>query len=309
MSIQPTPLSRRVAVPLVLVAALGLAGCDTDDDAEPDTADVVEDADEAVVVDEGADVEVDDTDDLAVVQGSDEAAEALASAVDATRLDSARTTLDTAVTTAAAADGISGEGVVDDGNLQVTMDVRGPLAEAHGTFDAEAEVRLVDGVAYLRFPALIAGADVDAQWISTPADEYAIEAGELVQRALLADPNEAFALLEAPTAVAELDDDARIAGESTTHYLATVELGPASESNRLAADLFAEYAGDDDRLIEVHAYVGDDGLLRRMEARMQQDGAEVELVVDVAEVDVDVEVEAPADDDVITYDEFVAARD
>ena len=306
---RPASWLRRTALPLSLVLTIGLAGCAGGDDGEG-TAEVVEDADEAVVADpeDDADVAVEDLDDLAVVEGSEEAEEALAEAVTATRDSAVRATFSTNARTGTTTDAILGEGIVGDGDLQVQLDVSGPLAEAYGTFDTEAEVRIVDDVVYLRFPLLLATADVDAAWLSTTLDEVDGGPGDVIGRALLIDPNEAFALLDAPTAVAELDDGERIDGLETTHYLATVELGSVLQTAGIGSDFFAEFERNLDKLIEVHAYVGEDGLVRRMEARMAEGGTEFELVVDVLEVDADTDVVAPDPDDVITFDEFVAAN-
>lgn len=304
------PFTRHLlALSLPAVLAVGLTGCAGSDDEQEAAADAVEGADEAVVTDPegGADVEVDDTGDLAVVEGSEEAAAALADAVAATRQSNVRVAFTSNAATAAASDTVTGAGTADGGDLQVDLDVSGSLAEAYGVMDTEVEVRVVGDDVYLRFPALLAAADVDAEWLRTSLDQVDGDPGDLIERALLVDPAEALALLESPTAVADLGEEF-VEGEPTTHYLATVELGAALEATGIGSDLFSDIEADPDRLIEVHAYVGDDGLVRRMEARMDKDGAELELVVDVLEVDVDAEVEAPPAEDVITFEELVAAR-
>lgn len=302
-------IHRMLVLSLPVVLATGLVACGGTDEAEQEAADAVEDADEAVVTDptDDAEVEVEDTDELAVVEGSEEAAEDLAAAVAATRESDVRASFTSSAATTAATDTVRGAGVSGDGDLQVDLDVSGPLAEAYGAMDTEAEIRVVDDVVYLRFPALLAAADVDAEWLSTTLDGVDGDPGDLIARALLVDPAEAFALLESPTAVADLGEEF-VDGDATTHYLATVELGAALETAGIGSDLFAGLEGDADRQIEVHAYVGEDGLIRRMEATMDKDGAELELAVDVLEVDVDADVEAPPSQDVVTFEEFVAVK-
>ena len=299
----------RTAPRLFVAATLAvtLVACDTDDGV--DTAAVVDDADEVVVTDEDDDtaVAVDDIDGLAVVEGSDEAAAALAEAVAATRAVDGRTAFTASIDGATVVDGVIGEGVSAENALQATMLVRGEVPALYGAADAEVEVRVVGGFVYLRWPALLAEAGFDEPWLSAPMGEGEPNVADLVDRARLASPAEALALLDGATAVARLDDET-LDGLVTTHYVATVELGTARAVAGPAADLFAELEGNDDRALEVHAFVDEDGLVRRMEVAMDRDGTVLQLVVDVVELGTDATIEAPPAADVVTFAEYVAAR-
>lgn len=304
------PARRLLVLATALTTLVAVAGCAEDGD--PDAAAVVEDADEVVVTDEDDDqqVEVDDTDGLAVVEGSEEAAAALADAVATSAADGARTAFSTTAATAGGGEGVVGEGVVEGGDLQATMTVRGAVAEAYGVADAEVEVRIVDGTVYLRFPVLLADLGADVAWVSADEGDVEPNVAGLVDRARLADPAQVLAMLEAAGAVADLGEEF-VDGEPTTHYLATVELGAALAAGGFAPDLFALTEADADRAIEVHAYVGETGHVRRVEARMDDDGAEPELVVDVLEVVDDGDgtaVTPPPAEDTVTLEELLADR-
>ncbi len=304
----PAPRARTLATSAVVLSlALALGGCDADDGT--DAADVVEDADSVVVAEEDEDttVVVDDLDGTVVVEGSDEAAAALDEAVDATRGREGRVAFSASAASPAATDGVIGEAVIGDGGAtQVTMTIRGELPAVYGATDAEVEVRVIDDLAYVQWPAFLASADVDASWLRAPIDDGSSDVGDLVTRARLGSPGEALALVDDATAVAALDDTEFIAGEATTHYVATVPLGRALEIAGVGADLFV--GAERDRVLEVHAYVGEDGFVRRLEVELDRDGSAFLLEVDVLEVDTDATVEAPPADDVITVEEFVAAR-
>lgn len=297
-------VTRRIAPALVL--AVALTGC-VDDDGDDEGA--VEGADETVVVEEGDEVEVEDTDDLAVVEGDEEAREALAEAVTASSDVDARTTFTTTAKTAATTNGVIAEGVSDGDDLTVTMDVRGEIADALGATDTEVEVRVIDGTVYTRFPLLLAQLDAEAEWIVSSVDGLDGDVGALYRRARLAQPANALAFLQGVSAAAVVDDAAFVDGESTTHYVATVELDVALEAAGVNVELFTEAGADPDRGIEVHVYVGEDGLVRRVEAQLDNDGADFELVVDFVDHEVDVEVEAPPVDDTISLEQVLRMRD
>lgn len=294
-----------LAVGTTVALALTLAACDVDDD---DVA-AIDGADEVVVADDTADrdVTVNDTDGLAVVEGSEEAAAALAEAVAATRVADGRTMFTASVDSVNGADGVIGEGTSSKGELSATMLVRGEVPALYGATDAEVEVRVVGGFAYLRWPALLAEAGFDQEWLSAPVGEGEPNVAGLVDRARLASPADALALIDGATAVAEVDEE-MLDGVLTTHYVATVELGAVRDLAGPAADLFAEVEGDADRALEVHAFVDEDGLVRRMEATMDRDGSTLQLVVDIMEVGTEVTIEAPPAEDVVTFAEYVAAR-
>lgn len=290
---------------LIAVLAVVLSGCDADDG--PSAAEVVEGADGVVVAEEDEDsaATVDELDGTVVVEGSDEAAAALAEAVAATRGRDGRIGFSTTADSSLGVDGVIGEGVSNDGDLMATMMVRGELAALYGASDAEVEVRIVDDVVYLDWPAFLAQADVDASWLQIPAGDEEPNLGDLVQRARLASPAAALELLDGVTAVAELEDEF-VDGLRTTHYVATVQLGEALRVAGVGADLFTD--ADRDRALEVHAFVDDGGFVRRIEVEVADDGTTFTLTVDVLEIDGTTPIEAPPEDDVISFDEFVAAR-
>ncbi len=56
-------------------------------------------------------------------------------------------------------------------------------------------------------------------------------------------------------------------------------------------------------------YVSDDGLVRRLEAGLSNDGADFDLVVEFLDYEVDVTVEAPPADDTIPLEQVLGQRD
>lgn len=296
-------VTKRIAPALVL--AVALAGCVDDDDGAEGA---IDGADETVVVEGGEEVEVEDTDNLAIVEGDEEAREALAEAVAASADLDARTNFTTAAETTATTNGVIAEGVSDGDDLSVTMDVRGEIADALGATDTEVEVRVVDGTVYTRFPLLLAQLDAEAEWIVSSVDGLDGDVGALYRRARLAHPGNALQFLQGVSAAAVVDDADFVDGESATHYVATVELGVALEAAGLNVELFTEAGADSDRAIEVHVYVDEDGLVRRVEAQLDNDGANFEMVLDFVDHEVDVEVEAPPVDDTISLEQVLRMR-
>ncbi len=296
--------THRTRIAMTVFALLvAVGGCDADGD---DTAAAVEDGNAVVVTDEDADTDVvvDDIDGLVVVEGSDEAAAALAEAVAATRTVDGVTAFDVTFDGVAASDGVIGEGTSSGGDVSATMLVRGELAELRGATDVEVEVRIVGDTVYLYWPALLADADLDASWVSSRVADGDLDIGGLVDRARLASPREALALLDGATNVAELEDGEFIGGAATTHYVATVELGAAVAAGTPGTAFF----GEPDRALEVHAFVDGDGLVRRVEVTGQRDGSTLVYAVDVLATESDVVIEPPPADDVVSFAAYLAAR-
>lgn len=296
-------VTRRIAPAFVLVVAL--SGCVDDGGADKEA---IEDADETVVVEGDEELTVEDTDNLAIVEGDEESREALAEAVAASSDLDARTEFSTTVANSSVTNGVIAEGASDGDDLAVTMVVRGDIADALGANDTEVEVRVVDGTVYTRFPLLLAQAGADAEWITSPADGPGGDIGVLHGRARLTQPANALRLLEGVSAAAVVDDDELIDGAATTHYVATVKLGAAVEAAGVDADAFAETGADIDRAIEAHVYVSADGLVRRLETQLDNDGTDFQLVVDFLDYELDTTVEAPPVDDTISYEEVLRMR-
>lgn len=296
-------VTTRVAPAILL--AVALTGCVVDDG---DDEAAIDGDDENVVVEGGEEVEVEDTDGLTIVEGDEEAREALAEAAATSAAADARTRFSTTAATTATTNGVIAEGVSDGDDLTVTMDVRGEIADALGATDTEVEVRVVDGTVYTRFPLLLARLDAEAEWITASLDGLDGDVGALYRRARLTQPGNALQLLEGMSAAAVVDDDEFIDGVATTHYIATVQLGAALEAAGVNAEAFTETGADLDRAIEVHAYVGPDDLVRRIEAQLDNDGAEFDLVVDFLDYEVDVVVEAPPVDDTISLEQVLRLR-
>lgn len=298
--------TRRIAPAVVL--AVALTGCVDDDDGVDEAA--IEGADETVVVEGGDEVEVEDTDGLAIVEGDEEAREAVLEAVAATADLDARTEFSTTVAHPSVTNGVIAEGVSNGDDLTATMVVRGEIADALGATDTPVEVRVVDGTVYTHVPLLLAQLDAEAEWITSSVDGLDGDVGALYRRARLTQPGNALELLEGVSAAAVVDDDGEfIDGAATTHYVATVELGAAVEAAGTDAEAFAETGADLERAIEVHVYVSEDGLVRRMEAQLANDGSDFELVVDFLDHEVDVAVEAPSVDDTISLEQVLQLRD
>lgn len=296
--------TRRIVPALVLTVAL--SGCVDGGDGADEAA--IEGADETVVVEGGEELEVEDSDDLAIVEGDEESREALLDAVAATSDLDARTRFTTTVAGPSVTNGIIAEGSSHGDDLTVTMDVRGEIADALGATDTEVDVRVVDGTVYTRFPLLLAHVGAEAEWITSSVDGLDGDVGALHQRARLVRPANALTLLEGVSAAAVIDEGEFIDGAATTHYVATVQLGAALEAAGADAEAFAETGADLDRAIEVHAHVSEDGLVRRMEAQLDNDGSDFELVVDFLDHEVDVAVEAPPVDDTISLEQVLQLR-
>lgn len=289
-----------------LVLGLVLAGCSDDNGAE----EAIEDDKEVVVVDEDQEVvEVEDADDVAVVEGDEEAAAALAAAIDESEAhETARTRFTNVLTTPQGEVRTAGEGVSSADGTAVDLVLTGPSAQAFGTDELEVEVRIVDGVMYQRSPQLIAQLDVDAEWLSFDLDTLGPEYSAFVDRTRQTDPAEALSALRGVTAVAEVGEE-DLDGVATTRYAATLDLRTTLEATGVEGALFEERGIDLDRAVPVHVWVDGDGLIRRYETTLDADGTSHMMTFEVLEYGPEVDVEVPPADDTISFEEAMARQD
>lgn len=166
--------------------------------------------------------------------------------------------------------GVTGDAAFDFANqaFAMTMDLDAPGASGFGT-----EIRLVDGVMYMRMPT---GPGAPTPWISLDITEVAGE-DALASLGTGSDVVQTLDYLRGAGNVSELGrEDVR--GVATTHYRADVDLrkalenAPAGQRAQLeaAVEQFELMAGTTSMPLDV--WIDDAGLPRRMTYRVEIDG-------------------------------------
>jgi hypothetical protein len=294
----------------LVLAACGGAADDGSDRAKDVKVDTVEPVDEAT------------GDGGVVIQ--DRFAAAAASTVDA---GSARTTMTITMAIPGAGDAtMDAEGVTDfaTGDTQITMDMSSLLGAlgtdqlgALGGGSFEMEMRMVDGVMYMRFPEFMAQFMGGTTWVSVDAGDALSELGTtqgLAGPFGQADPKQYLDYLATVSSGVEEVGTETVRDVETTHYTAVIDFGaalddvPARLYEKLGLDpdefaqqleQFAAVMGDG---MPVDVWIDGDGLLRKMHIDMSisEAGQSVAMGVDMEMFDygIDVHVEAPPADEV-----------
>lgn len=187
----------------------------------------------------------------------------------------------------------------------------------------DIELRFVDNVLFMEFGDLLGsgGAELPPElqgrpWLKLDVQEL-VEASE--QGAAPPGSSNPAGQLDALRGIAkgsiEVVGNEEVNGVCTTHYQGTVDLSKA------AAEVPEEFRAEFDQAFEalsaslsevpVDVWLDDDGRVRRQQVvlELDQQGQAVEqtVTVDFLEFGVPIDVEAPADDEVITFQEFLVA--
>ena len=240
--------------------------------------------------DRAKDVTVDEDSGDGGVVIQDRFAAAAASTVDA---GSARMTMTIDMTVPGAGDAtMEAEGVTDfaTGDSQITMDMSSLLGalgadglEALGGGSFEMEMRMVDGVMYMRFPDFMAQFMGGTPWVSVDASDALSELGTtqgLAGPFGQADPKQYLDYLATVSSGVEEVGTETVRDVETTHYKAVIDFGatlddvPVSLYEKLGLDpdeyaqqleQFAAVMGDG---MPVEVWIDGDGLLRKLHMDM-----------------------------------------
>ena len=203
--------------------------------------------------------------------------------------------------------------------MQMTMDM-GPLLSQlapgqAGSADTSVELRLVDKVMYIKYPAVLAqGMGTEKPWLSMDLGAALGDLG-LPQDSLgqfeQTDPTQYLQYLAAVSSdVTEVGHD-KLRDVDTTHYHATIDLTkaldrvPADVAQRLGIDpdqlgksfeQLRTQAGSDELPMDV--WVDANGRLRRMRMEMGAASGGVHIDMEMYDYGVDVSVQAPPADEV-----------
>ena len=198
--------------------------------------------------------------------------------------------------------------------MQMTMDM-GPLLSQlapgrPGGADTSVELRLVDKVMYMKYPAVLAqGMGTDTPWLSMDLGAALGDLG-LPQDSLgqfeQTDPTQYLQYLAAVSSdVTEVGHD-KLRDVDTTHYHATIDLTkaldrvPADVAQRLGIDpdqlgksfeQLRTQAGSDELPMDV--WIDANGRLRRMRMEMGAASGGVHIDMEMYDYGVDVSVQAP----------------
>ena len=234
--------------------------------------------------------------------------ESLAQAADRTRDEgSSRVEIVSTVTVGGETMESRGEGAFDYAGNRGTMTMQVP--EAGGAMD----VRVVDGVSYVRLPeAERAQLPEGATWVRVE-DEAGASTGFEQQS-----PADVLDFLRASDSEPEEVGTEEVRGVETTHYRAQLDIRrmaeqdlervPEEHRERMRRDLQQLLQLLEEPTVPVELWVDDDGLLRRMELRMamqvpgptgEPTALELTQRMELFDYGVEVDVEAPPEDEVV----------
>jgi hypothetical protein len=282
---------------LVLVATLGLAACGGG-------------AEEAVDADRDATETPDAPESDVGVVIRDRLVNAASASVDA---GSARMSMTMSMSMPGDGDvEFTAEGVTDfgSGNAQITMDMGAMLDAFGGTpedfapldDDMTMEMRMVDGVMYMRYPAALAMLmGGGAGWIRFDPEAFSGELGleDQFGQYEQAGPSQYLEYLAgiAEEGIEELGR-AAVRDVETTHYRASIDLGLLD-----AVDGLDELGLE---AIPVEVWIDDGGLLRRLRMDMSTAiGGSVVVDMEMYDYGVEVDVIAPPAEDVTDFTDFL----
>lgn len=331
---------RKVLLPLLVCTAL-VAGCGNDDADRPDAGGATRDRDaaqETTALDENTGH---DGADIIIETVSGPRGKVLAAAVNSTDDGSARMALTLEMGSLLS---ITGEGELDfdSQNMAFSLDMGSLSAIAPGAVgddDMVIEMRMVDGVVYMRLPAFMRSAvgSGDKAWVSFDTAE-ALDGSGLSDETLSdlqeqADPSSYLAFLrQASDDIEEVGSDT-IRGTETTHYAGTLDLAAtlddlSPEIEELLDDALPnEGAGSLGGIFETlgldevpfEVWIDDEGRMRKMAIVMdlsemfEELGAgsddlpagfsgEMQMDLELYDYGVEVDVEAPPASDVEQLD-------
>lgn len=221
---------------------------------------------------------------------------------------------------------ISGEGEVDNetGAARVRLDMGGLVEQLGGSgelppgFDGTFETITIGTEVYISAALFGPIAGIDAEWVVIDLEDQLGGLGDIGQGQGL-DPEAQLAQLKGIADIEEVGSE-EVRGVETTHYTGAINMADAlaeldDEQRQALAGL---YGGDVDGLgdvtIPVEVFIDGDGLLRRMEQRIDFDqilpaledqgsagaaaeleGATLDLTIEFFDFGAEVDVEAPED--------------
>ncbi|MEJ5943904.1 hypothetical protein WDZ17_01165 [Pseudokineococcus basanitobsidens] len=280
----------RTSVVLIAAGTLALAGCSGADDDAPDAASSAAAASPSTSASAGASAAPTDPAPTDPVDGTSEAAQAVADSLAAAR-DAGTGAFDFSSQTDAGGQTVvaTGEGTFDTGSQALDLRLSSQLP---GQGEVALELRQVDGTAYV---SGLPGQPAD-QWVSVSLEELGAAGGPLGG----ADPSQQLSLLEQAGDVEEVGAE-DVDGAATTHYRGEVDLEAAAEgAQQEGADLDQlrqQYQQLGLSTIPFDLYVGQDGLPVRtattVETSADSQQVSSQSTVDFSDWGTDVAVEAP----------------
>jgi hypothetical protein len=212
---------------------------------------------------------------------------------------------------------IEAEGVSDfaTGDSRLTIDQNalfGALGMSGSGTDDDTlvEMRIVDGTAYVHYPAAMAQFMGGKSWVSMSGNDELRGTSSGIGPFGQADPREYLDYLATVSSGVDEVGSERIGDLDTTHYHAVIEfdraldelpdarleeLGIDKQTLTQQLDAMRDSVGGD---LPVDVWIDGDGLLRRLSMDMSFEGQHMSMVMDLDEYGVDVAVEAPPADQV-----------
>jgi hypothetical protein len=220
-----------------------------------------------------------------------------------------------AMTVGVTADGTSfdvkANGLFDQSEGDLTMDLSDALAAAGQPGSGKVELRYRqesgDTVLYLNMPALTSRLPGSPSWVRLDLQQAGSALGVDLNQLLTQggqSPSDVLDLLRASGSVTEVGTET-VNGDSTTHYKASIELAKATDDLGASARAMVQRLIDAGApaAIPVDVWVGDDGLVRKLtldeSVSMQGHTGDVKLDLELSDYGTSVVVAAPPPDETL----------
>jgi LppX_LprAFG lipoprotein len=211
---------------------------------------------------------------------------------------------------------VSGEGEYSEAQARMTFDMSDLGAASGAAFGGEMEMVMDGSLMYMKLPSQVAsGLPGGKEWIrldlAAAGEELGLDFEELMQ-VQRTDPTQTLKYLLGASEDFERVGSEEVRGVETTHYRGTVDLRKALEQipadSRDELERVLELVGDPKMPFEV--WIDDDGLARQMKYEQPMpvgqggEDATMALTMEMYDFGADVDVEPPPDDEVIDLQEL-----
>jgi hypothetical protein len=194
---------------------------------------------------------------------------------------------------------VHGTGAIDGESSRLTFSTNAPQL-AGSSLKAISLERNGDYVVYLQLGALASQLPSGKHWVELDVSKLGKSAGLDIGKLLSGSqiqPGDLLSMLEAEGAKIRNLGSATVDGAATTHYRVTIDTAKALQSQGLTSPLLAAAAAKLAK-VPVDAWIGKDGLLRRIRFAAGTAQGRLDLTLNLYDYGADVTIAAPPSSDV-----------
>jgi hypothetical protein len=194
---------------------------------------------------------------------------------------------------------VRGAGAIDGESSELTFNTTAPQLAGSPMKEISLENN-GDYVVYLQPGALASQLPGGKHWVELDVSKLGksagLDLGKLLSGSQL-QPSDLLSILKAAGAQVQSRGAATVDGVATTHYRVTIDTAKALQANGLTSPLLAGAAAELPK-VPVDAWIGKDGLLRRIRLAAATAQGRLNLTMDVSDYGTSVAISAPPRSDV-----------